>query len=161
MAVKTRVVIEGIDELKDQLERIGPDILKAANREAAQIMEAGLSVAKSNIRPRGRKYDSGKNKAHPPGYLQSKVTTFTISAIRKGKQKVWASIGVPYRSGAAYYMPLVLGHKVKAHGRDTGRTAPAYDFLTKAYKAIQSTGKLRIVNAINKVIEGYRSSPPM
>lgn len=149
------VKIEGIPALVKQFPGIRQEILEAANGAAKTTMQTALSTAKSTrlFQDRGRKNASPGNPAHEPGNLRSKLTLFTKDTVKRGKLRVWTSLGVPYGSGAAYYIPLALGHK--ARGRKDAKK-----FFEEAFASVQSSGEAGIVAAINGVLAKYPPEAP-
>ncbi len=154
--VKTSIKIEGMAELIKQLQELPTEILEAANKAAIPVMQSGVQEARAIIKPAGRKYTSGANKAHPPGFLASKVTVFKVDNVRRGKSRVWTTIGVPHGVGAAYYIPLNQGHEVVSRGNKTGKKTTPVHFLQRAFSAVKSRAQTAITNAINQRIETYR-----
>jgi hypothetical protein len=145
-----KITVEGIPELLRQFPEFTHDLLEASNKASIDAMRPALDTAKNTgiFQDRGRATSSKGNPAHPAGNLRSKIRLFFVNSVKRGKTRVWATLGVPYGSGAAYYMPLVLGHK--SRGRRDKK-----DFLTEAYKAADKGAKEKITAAINGVITKY------
>ena len=149
------IKIEGLDALLKQFENLPQEILEAANKASIDAMGPALQSAKlsNRFKDTGRKNSSPGNPAHPPGNLRSKLTLFFIRTVRKGKTRVWASLGVPYGQGAAYYIPLALGHK------RVGKT-DAKQYMEDAFRmASEGNASSKITAAINGVLAKYPPEP--
>ena len=181
---KTKVVVEGIDELLRQFPQIQHEILEAANTASKKAMGPALARAKgTNIfKDRGRKYSSKGNAAHPAGNLRSKLQLFMAPTVEEGKSRIWVSLGVPYGQGAQYYIPLDLGHQVYRGAKGSASAdsladeklrntrsrrgdggvgyAAKHDFLYDAYKAAKANGTEMITAAINGVLDKYQPENP-
>jgi len=149
------IKVEGLQDLLKQFEGMPNEILTAANEAAVEAMGPALDSARSSSRfnDTGRKNSTPGNPAHPAGNLRSKLQLFFVRSVRKGKTRVWASLGVPYGQGAAYYIPLALGHK-KVNKAD------ARPYFEDAFKAVQGNATAKITAAVNGVLNRYRSEPP-
>lgn len=154
--VKTSIKIEGMPELLKQFQELPGELLEAANNAAIPVMQAGVQEARAIIKPAGRSRTSGSNQAHPPGFLASKVTVFKVDKVKRGKQRVWTTIGVPHGVGAAYYIPLNQGHVVVSHGNKTSKKTTPVLFLQRAFNAVKGKAQTAIINAINQRIDTYK-----
>jgi hypothetical protein len=156
---KTTVSVYGIFELAEQFEQIKLDILKAANDASHEAMKPALAYVKSTT--------DFKDKT---GRLRKALRIFNISEPKRGKSRVWVSIGVPYGLGLQYYIPLEMGHKVLRgkkgsfsknsktdyDKRNTGSRVPAANYLYHAYKMIEPNANQKITDAVNRVLEKYK-----
>ena len=144
----SKVTVEGIPELIKQFPQVVDDIAEAANAASLSAMKPALDAARATNKfaDRGRANASKGNKAHPPGFLRSNIQLFFIVNPKKGKRRVWVSLGVPHGAGAAYYMPLDLGHKPKAEPRP---------FLEEAFNRAKAGAAAKITAAINTVLAYY------
>jgi hypothetical protein len=149
--MKSSIKVEGVQELCKQFPEFVHDVLKASNTASIESMDVALSSVKmtNRFQDRGRRNDSKGNKAHPPGFLRSKFKLFKIDSIKKGKLRVWATVGVPYGEGAAYYIPLALGHTTK------GKPVKKREFFEDAWSLASERAKTKVVTAINAVINRY------
>lgn len=146
------IKVEGIAELVKQFPEFTHDLLTAANGASMESMGAALTSAQGSTlyKDTGRATASAGNPVHPPGNLRSKLTLFKVQTVKRGKQRVWVSLGVPQNAGAAYHVPLVMGHKNR-------NRSDAKDFLSEAYRKASSGAKEKIVAAMNGVIGRYSS----
>lgn len=149
------IKVEGLGELLKQFDELPGEILNAANSAAIDAMGPALTSATSSTRfqDRGRKNSTPGNPAHPAGNLRSKLQLFFVRTVRKGKTRVWVSLGVPYGQGAAYYIPLALGHKAR-------NRADAKPYFEDAFKTVRGNATSKITAAINGVLNRYKSAPP-
>jgi len=142
--------VEGLDALMKAFEKLGADAIKGvedASTESAEIIKTrAVALAPG---PTGRK--SGKW-AHAPGNLKNKIKAKAPAKGRKNKLKVTASVS--FSPGAAYGVPVELGHKVVRNGRVVGEAAP-HPFLRPAADENRGTVEKNVADAINESLEDW------
>ena len=109
---RATIKIDGLDALRRGVKRFQEELNKTCARASIAPMARALASAKSSPRfqDHGRAYGKW---AHPPGNLRTKLRVWTPPSIRRNMNTSWSSVAVPYRGGAAYYIPLTMGHVVR------------------------------------------------
>ena len=142
--------VEGLDALMKAFEKLGEVAIKevetAATESAGVIQSRAIALAPG---PTGRK--SGKW-AHPPGNLKNKIKAKAPAKSRKNKLKITASVS--FSTGAAYGVPVELGHKVVRNGKVVGQAAP-HPFLRPAADENRGTVEKNVVDAINTSLDDW------
>jgi hypothetical protein len=168
-SAKFTVRVDGVAELIRDLHGFHRDLNFVCAATSQQSMAPALNVAKNTTIFNDAGQAHGRWK-HPPGNLRKKIAIFSPPRTRRNMNASWTSIGVPRGSGAAYYIPLNQGHKVKnARNPITGETylysrrknaktfvAPR-PFLQEAFRRGRRGAPNHYRANITKLVQAYNS----
>lgn len=141
--------IKGLKEIKKAFDEIGAAALKEfedASIEIAELVQAAaVSLAPG---PTGRK--TGKW-AHAPGNLKNKIRLKKPTNKAKSKSKVISTVG--FGAGAAYGVPVELGHQLYVHGVNTGKHVDAPHSNTGFLRPAADTNRNRAHERFDEALE--------
>jgi len=143
--------IEGINDILRGFEEVGTAAFNEVEKTTISLGERVLSAAKARAPgPTGRR--TGKW-AHPPGNLAEKIRMKTPTEQQKSKAKIFTTVG--FGAGAAYGVPVELGHKLIVHSQKAGVVKPApapHGFLRPAADMYKKAAADELEKAINDAI---------
>lgn len=149
-----RVEIKGLREMKKAFERVGKEALKEFETASLEIGQVVLTGARALAPgPTGRK--SGKW-AHAPGNLKEKIRLKKPTERDKNKARVYTTVG--FGAGAAYGVPVELGHKLKINGKVVGYVGPkpgGTGFLRPAADRNKTMAHERFEQALNAALDQW------
>ncbi|SCZ80389.1 hypothetical protein [Acidaminobacter hydrogenoformans] len=143
--------IEGINDVLRGFDEVGTAAFDEIEKTTVSLAGRVMTAAKAKVPgPTGRK--TGKW-AHPAGNLEEKIRMKKPTEKQKAKAQVFSTVG--FGAGAAYGVPVELGHKLFVHGQSKGQVKPApapTGFLRPAADMYKSTAADEIEKAINDAI---------
>ena len=149
-----RVQIKGLRKIQKAFERIGREALSEFETASIEIGQVVLTSARALAPgPTGRK--SGKW-AHAPGNLKEKIRLKKPTERDKNKAKVYTNVG--FGTGAAYGVPVELGHKIKTDGKVVGYVEPkpgGIGFLRPAADRNKNMAHQRFEKALEKSLDEW------
>lgn len=139
--------VKGINDLLKGFDEVGTAAFEEVENATMRVGEKILTVSKAKAPgPTGR--TSGKW-AHLPGNLKEKIKLKKPTEKQKSKGKVFSTVS--FGSGAAYGVPVELGHKLIIHGKSSGVVSPV-PFLRPAADMYRSVASDEIEKAINAAV---------
>jgi hypothetical protein len=130
--------IEGLDELCKAFVDLGeealPILLEVSNEAGNVVLEKARELAPEKSGNLKKKLKLGKGK---------------IS--KKYPYRVFSKVS--FTKGAAYGVPVELGHRLVYMGRETDKQVPPRPFLRPAADACRTQVQDMLINAMNKALE--------
>jgi hypothetical protein len=142
--------VEGLDALMKAFEKLGDEAIKDV--EEASITSAGVIKSRAVTLAPGPTGRSSGKWAHAPGNLKNKIKATSPRKSRKNKLKITASVS--FGTGAAYGVPVELGHKVLRNGKVVGEAAEK-PFLRPAADENRGTVEKNVIDAINRALDDW------
>lgn len=147
--------IQGLEELIRAVAKLPEEALKEVEGASIVAGDKILQAAKTNVpvSQSGKQYYGKKEWNHTPGHLRNSIKLRKPSKSRKKKYLVTASIG--FGKGAAYGVPLELGHDLVLFGRRTGKHVEGRPFLRKSADDNKAYATTAMMAGLNSALEKF------
>lgn len=153
--------VEGLDKLLDDFRKLPDDAINDLIPATTRVGQAILLLAQARVPSSkyGKSYygkmgNKGKESwNHAPGLLKKSIR---LKKPRKYNKKKWfISASVGFSAGAAYGVPLELGHKLVFFGTPMGTSVKERPFLRNSADDNKQYAINETTEAINKTLEKF------